>query len=188
MIGYRCLNRTSTGPRPGREGYWEREKVFDLPRSVLDRTISTGRPVPQPVDRLGIFYKEMEKRGGGVGWAGINPFAMCFGLKLVLDPHVPNVKSSAISNGIQAFSCCSEAVAGAFEQSRTEPPLGLGRKMKYFLSGNGALHSSFHRWRQCCIFLEEKYVTLFLQRYAFNYGVDEFASVMSYLTCRIAAA
>ncbi|RVX00402.1 Retrovirus-related Pol polyprotein from transposon TNT 1-94 [Vitis vinifera] len=37
---YRCLNRTSTGPRPikesprpGREGYWEREKVFNLPRS-----------------------------------------------------------------------------------------------------------------------------------------------------------
>ena len=40
-------------PRPGREGYWEREKFFNLPRPVLDRTTQTGRPVPQPVDRFG---------------------------------------------------------------------------------------------------------------------------------------
>ena len=57
MTGYHCLNRTSTGPRlvretprPGREGYWEREKVFDLPRPVLDRATPTGRPVPQLVE------------------------------------------------------------------------------------------------------------------------------------------
>ena len=32
----------------------EREKVFDHPRSVLDRTTSIGGPVPHPIDRLAI--------------------------------------------------------------------------------------------------------------------------------------
>ena len=62
MTGYRCLNQTSIEPRPGREGYWEREEVFDLPRSVLDWTSTTGRLVPQPVghslDRLSLFGPE----------------------------------------------------------------------------------------------------------------------------------
>ena len=72
MTGYRCLNRTSIGPRPrressrpGREGHWEREKVLVHPRPVLDRTRSTGRPVPQPIelvghslDRLSLFGPE----------------------------------------------------------------------------------------------------------------------------------
>nr|CAN65382.1 hypothetical protein VITISV_028557 [Vitis vinifera] len=55
FCSYHCLNRTSTrhrsdldrsstGPRQGREDYWEREKVL----TFLDRS-STGRP--QPVDR-----------------------------------------------------------------------------------------------------------------------------------------
>ena len=40
-------------PRLEREGHWEREKVFGIPRSVLDRTRSIGRPVPQPVETVG---------------------------------------------------------------------------------------------------------------------------------------
>ena len=53
MIGYLCLDQTSTGPRPGKEGYWEREKLFGLPRPVLDRMSTTGQPIPQPVESIG---------------------------------------------------------------------------------------------------------------------------------------
>ncbi|RVW64613.1 Exopolygalacturonase [Vitis vinifera] len=46
---YRCFNRTSTGGRPGREGYWKRESVFAL----LDRAKGTSRPVPWPIEPIG---------------------------------------------------------------------------------------------------------------------------------------
>ena len=72
MIGYRCFNRTSTGhqlvretPRLGREGYWEREKVFDLPQPVLDQTSTIDQldpqlvePVGHSLDRLSLFSPE----------------------------------------------------------------------------------------------------------------------------------
>ena len=53
MIGYLCLDQTSTGPRPGKEGYWEREKLFGLPQPVLDQMSTIGRLVPQPVESVG---------------------------------------------------------------------------------------------------------------------------------------
>ena len=64
MVGYRCLDWTSTRPRSDldrtRVGLDREDKATGrerrflcLPRPDLDRTRETGRPVPQPVEPVG---------------------------------------------------------------------------------------------------------------------------------------